>query len=239
MRLVIVLPTYNEADNVAAILHGVRKAVGDASILVVDDNSPDGTGRIADEIATELGNISVLHREHKAGLGAAYRAGFAAVLDQEYDAVVSMDADFSHDPASLPALREALDHGADIVIGSRYVTGGGVTDWPVRRQLLSKWGNRYTRAVLGVAPYDITSGFRAYRTDALRAIKPESTTAEGYAFLTELIRRGSAAGLRIEETPIVFRDRTRGKSKMSGRIMAESMWLVTRWGIADRFGWRR
>ena len=239
MRLVIVLPTYNEADNVAAILHGVRKAVGDASILVVDDNSPDGTGRIADEIATELGNINVLHREHKAGLGAAYRAGFAAVLDQEYDAVVSMDADFSHDPASLPAMREALDHGADIVIGSRYVTGGGVTDWPVRRQLLSKWGNRYTRAVLGVAPYDITSGFRAYRTDALRAIKPESTTAEGYAFLTELIRRGSAAGLRIEETPIVFRDRTRGKSKMSGRIMAESMWLVTRWGIADRFGWRR
>jgi len=239
MRLVIVLPTYNEADNVAAILHGVREAVGDASILVVDDNSPDGTGRIADEIATELGNISVLHREHKAGLGAAYRAGFAAVLDQEYDAVVSMDADFSHDPASLPAMREALDHGADIVIGSRYVTGGGVTDWPVRRQLLSKWGNRYTRAVLGVAPYDITSGFRAYRSDALRAIKPESTTAEGYAFLTELIRRGSAAGLRIEETPIVFRDRTRGKSKMSGRIMTESMWLVTRWGIADRFGWRR
>jgi len=239
MRLVIVLPTYNEADNVAAILHGVREAVGDASILVVDDNSPDGTGRIADEIATELGNISVLHREHKAGLGAAYRAGFAAVLDQEYDAVVSMDADFSHDPASLPALREALDHGADIVVGSRYVTGGGVTDWPVRRQLLSKWGNRYTRAVLGVAPYDITSGFRAYRTDALRTIKPESTTAEGYAFLTELIRRGSAAGLRIEETPIVFRDRTRGKSKMSGRIMAESMWLVTRWGIADRVGrWR-
>jgi len=239
MRLVIVLPTYNEADNVAAILHGVREAVGDASILVVDDNSPDGTGRIADEIATELGNISVLHREHKAGLGAAYRAGFAAVLDQEYDAVVSMDADFSHDPASLPALRKALDHGADIVVGSRYVTGGGVTDWPVRRQLLSKWGNRYTRAVLGVAPYDITSGFRAYRSDALRAIKPESTTAEGYAFLTELIRRGSAAGLRIEETPIVFRDRTRGKSKMSGRIMTESMWLVTRWGIADRFGWRR
>jgi len=217
----------------------VREAVGDASILVVDDNSPDGTGRIADEVATELGNISVLHREHKAGLGAAYRAGFAAVLDQEYDAVVSMDADFSHDPASLPALREALDHGADIVVGSRYVTGGGVTDWPVRRQLLSKWGNRYTRAVLGVAPYDITSGFRAYRSDALRAIKPESTTAEGYAFLTELIRRGSAAGLRIEETPIVFRDRTRGKSKMSGRIMAESMWLVTRWGIADRVGRRR
>ena len=239
MRLVIVLPTYNEADNVAAILHGVREAVGDASILVVDDNSPDGTGRIADEIATELGNISVLHRQHKAGLGAAYRAGFAAVLDQEYDAVVSMDADFSHDPASLPALRKALDHGADIVVGSRYVTGGGVTDWPVRRQLLSKWGNRYTRAVLGVAPYDITSGFRAYRSDALRAIKPESTTAEGYAFLTELIRRGSAAGLRIEETPIVFRDRTRGKSKMSGRIMAESMWLVTRWGIADRVGRRR
>ncbi len=239
MRLVIVLPTYNEADNIAAILHGVREAVGDASILVVDDNSPDGTGRIADEIATELGNISVLHRQHKAGLGAAYRAGFAEVLDQEYDAVVSMDADFSHDPASLPALRKALDHGADIVVGSRYVTGGGVTDWPVRRQLLSKWGNRYTRAVLGVAPYDITSGFRAYRTDALRTIKPESTTAEGYAFLTELIRRGSAAGLRIEETPIVFRDRTRGKSKMSGRIMAESMWLVTRWGIADRFGRRR
>jgi len=234
MRTVIVLPTYNERENVAGFLRQVRSTVEDAEIVVVDDNSPDGTGDVAEAVAGELGNITVLHRAEKQGLGSAYRAGFAAVLDQDHDVIVSMDSDFSHDPAAIAAMRHLITHGADVVIGSRYVTGGGVIDWPVRRQLLSKWGNRYTRSVLGVTPFDCTSGFRAYRTEALRAIKPESTTAEGYAFLTELVRRAGRNGLQVVETPIVFRDRTRGSSKMSGRIIAESMWLVTRWGISDR-----
>ncbi|CAN5723550.1 polyprenol monophosphomannose synthase [soil metagenome] len=234
MRTAIVLPTFNERENVAGFLRQVRSTVEDAEIVVVDDNSPDGTGDVAEAVAGELGNITVLHRAEKQGLGSAYRAGFAAVLDQDHDVIVSMDSDFSHDPAAIAAMRHLITHGADVVIGSRYVTGGGVIDWPVRRQLLSKWGNRYTRSVLGVTPFDCTSGFRAYRTEALRAIKPESTTAEGYAFLTELVRRAGRNGLQVVETPIVFRDRTRGSSKMSGRIIAESMWLVTRWGLSDR-----
>ncbi len=234
MRTVIVLPTYNERENIDAFLRQVRGIADDAEILVVDDNSPDGTGDVAEAVAGELGNITVLHRAHKQGLGSAYRAGFAAVLDQDHDVIVSMDSDLSHDPAAIAAMRHLITDGADVVIGSRYVTGGGVIDWPVRRQLLSKWGNRYTRSVLGVTPFDCTSGFRAYRSEALRAIKPESTTAEGYAFLTELVRRAGRNGLQVVETPIVFRDRTRGSSKMSGRIIAESMWLVTRWGISDR-----
>jgi dolichol-phosphate mannosyltransferase len=239
MRTVIVLPTYNECENIGPFLRNVRTTVPDTEVLVVDDNSPDGTGVVADRLAAELGHISVLHRASKEGLGSAYRAGFARVLDQDYDVIVSMDSDLSHDAAVIPTMVELLNNGADVVIGSRYTPGGGVTDWPVRRQLLSRWGNRYTRAVLGVAPYDCTSGFRAYRSDALRSMKPDSTNAEGYAFLTELVRKADRSGLQVVETPIVFRDRTRGKSKMSGRIIVESMLLVTRWGVTDRLGRRR
>jgi hypothetical protein len=144
-----------------------------------------------------------------------------------------MDADLSHDPAAIPAMLSLLDEGADAVIGSRYVPGGGTTDWPVRRQLLSKWGNAYTRTVLRLAPHDCTSGFRAYRASTLAAIDPAATSAEGYAFLTELVRQMTRLGLRVAETPIVFRDRTRGKSKMSSRIIVESMLLVTRWAVID------
>ena len=234
VRTVVVLPTYNERDNLDAFVRQVLAVVPDVTLLVVDDNSPDGTGVIADALAHELGNVQVLHRDGKHGLGSAYRAGFAEVLDQDYDVIVSMDSDFSHDPRVIGPMRQAITAGADAVIGSRYVPGGGVADWPVRRKLLSKWGNRYTRAVLGVGPRDCTSGFRAYRAEALRAIKPESTGAEGYAFLTELVRRAARTGLRVVETPIVFRDRRRGSSKMSGRIIVESMLLVTRWGLSDR-----
>lgn len=234
MRTVVVLPTYNEALNIEPFLRRVRDEARDADVLVVDDNSPDGTGDIAQRVADELGRISVLRRPVKDGLGSAYRAGFAHVLDLDYDVVVSMDSDFSHDPAVIDAMRAVLADGADVVVGSRYVPGGGVADWPVRRQLLSRWGNRYTRTVLGIAPRDCTSGFRAYRSDALRQIKPESTTAEGYAFLTELVRRADRAGLRVAETPIIFCDRTRGSSKMSARIIVESMLLVTRWAVTDR-----
>lgn len=235
MRSVVVLPTYNEADNIDRFLRAVRKAAPDTDVLVVDDGSPDGTGPLAEGLAHELGRIEVMHRPGKSGLGSAYRDGFAQVLGSgDYDVVVSMDADMSHDPERIPEFVRLVADGADLVIGSRYVTGGGTTDWPVRRQLLSKWGNRYTRSILGVPSRDCTSGYRAYRASALDAIDPTSTSAEGYAFLTELVRRLAAQGSVIVESPIIFRDRTEGKSKMSGRIIIESMLLVTRWGIGDR-----
>ena len=239
MRSVVVLPTYNEAENIGPFLRAIRAGAPSTDVLVVDDDSPDGTGRIAVEVSTELGGIEVLHRPGKNGLGSAYREGFAQVLDAGYDVVVSMDADFSHDPTRIPEFLDAIEGGADLVIGSRYVTGGGTTDWPVRRQLLSKWGNAYTRSILGVAARDCTSGYRAYRATSLASIDPTSTSAEGYAFLTELVRRLTTQGAVIVERPIIFRDRTHGKSKMSGRIIIESMLLVTRWGVADRFRRRR
>ena len=235
MRSVVVLPTYNEVENIEPFLRAVREASPTTDILVIDDNSPDGTGLLADSVAEELGEIQVLHRPAKQGLGSAYRAGFSMVLDQDYDVVISMDADFSHDPARIPELIQRILEGADIVIGSRYVTGGGTTDWPVHRQLLSRWGNAYTRVILGVPARDCTSGYRAYRATSLAAIDPAKTSAEGYAFLTELVLRLSREGASIVEVPIIFRDRTRGKSKMSGRIIIESMMLVTRWGVRDRF----
>ena len=236
MHAVIVLPTYNERDNIEPFLRAVRE-VSDVDVLVVDDNSPDGTADLVRELGSELGGIEVLQRETKAGLGSAYRAGFDKVLgaggDSAYDVVVTMDADLSHDPVILPTMLALIDDGADTVIGSRYVRGGGTTDWPIRRQLLSKWGNGYTRRLLRLTPHDCTSGYRAYRASALAAIDPHDTSAEGYAFLTELVRRLTRHGYRIVETPIVFRDRTSGKSKMSGRIIAESMLLVTGWGVKD------
>lgn len=246
MRAVIVLPTYNERENVAVFLRAVRGVTLPAGhaldVLVVDDSSPDGTAEVARHAAAELdgapdsnaGTTEVLVRPGKQGLGSAYREGFRRVLDQgTYDVVISMDADMSHDPAVIPAMLARLAEGADAVVGSRYVSGGGTTDWPIRRQLLSKWGNAYTRTVLRLDTRDCTSGFRAYRADALRAAEPWTTSAEGYAFLTELVRRLTRRGYKVAEVPIVFRDRTAGKSKMSGRIIAESMLLVTRWGAGD------
>ena len=234
MRTVVVLPTYNEAENIVGFLRAVRQAVPEADVLVVDDNSPDGTAGLAEEVASELGRIKVLHRGGKQGLGAAYRHGFTTAFDEGYEAIVSMDSDYSHDPATIPTMLRLVADGADAVIGSRYVPGGATVDWPLRRRLLSKWGNRYTAAVLRLPVRDCTSGFRAYRADALRTIDPASTTAEGYAFLTELVRKLIANGSTIVETPITFRDRQFGTSKMSGRIIAESMLLVTKWAIFDR-----
>ena len=235
VRAVVVLPTYNEAENIVAFLRAVRAAVPDADVLVVDDNSPDGTAALAEEVAAELGRIKVSIRAGKQGLGAAYRHGFTTAFDEDYETIISMDADFSHDPAVIPTMLQLLSGKADAVIGSRYVPGGATVDWPLRRRLLSRWGNRYTAAILRLPVRDCTSGFRAYRANALRAIDPASTTAEGYAFLTELARKLIANGSKIVETPITFRDRQFGTSKMSGRIVAESMLLVTRWGVADRF----
>jgi dolichol-phosphate mannosyltransferase len=233
MRVLVVMPTYNERENVAAVLAAVRDSAPTADILVVDDNSPDGTAAIVAEAAVDLGRIDVLRRPGKTGLGSAYREGFEVALDRGYDVIVSMDVDFSHDPAVIPEMLRLIDAGADAVIGSRYVPGGTTVDWPVHRRLLSRWGNRYTSLVLGLQVRDCTSGFRAYRAQALKAIDASSTTAEGYAFLTELVRRLVRAEQRVMETPIVFADRRYGTSKMSSRIVAESMWLVTSWGLRD------
>jgi len=230
----VVLPTYNESENIARLLTQLRNVLPDARLFVVDDNSPDGTGDIAERCAREMGGIEVLHRPGKQGLGSAYRQGFTHVIAQGVDVVVSMDVDFSHDPLAIPAMLAAIESGSDAVIGSRYVSGGGTKNWPLHRRLLSRWGNLYTGAVLGVKVRDCTSGFRAYRSSALAAIAPETTKAEGYAFLSELVVRLSRRGLRISEVPILFIDRENGTSKMSGRIIIESMLLVTRWGISHR-----
>jgi len=243
VQTVVVVPTYQEAENIQRFLAAVRTAVPDAYILVVDDNSPDGTGELADKAAIELGNIGVLHRPAKEGLGSAYRNGFDdvmrgtafpdAVPALQADVIVSMDCDFSHDPAAIPSLIARITEGADMAVGSRYVPGGGTANWPIHRRLLSRWGNRYTSGVLGLHINDCTSGFRAYRVGALQAIKPTSTSAEGYAFLTELVRRLVCGGYTVVEEPITFVDREFGTSKMSSRIIVESMALVTRWAIAD------
>ena len=235
MRVAVVLPTYNESENIARLLTQLRTVVPDGRLYVVDDNSPDGTGDIAERCAAELGGIEVIHRPDKQGLGSAYRQGFAHVIAQGADVIVSMDVDFSHDPLSIPAMLAAIDAGSDAVIGSRYVDGGGTKNWPLHRRLLSRWGNLYTGAVLGVKVRDCTSGFRAYRASALAAIAPETTKAEGYAFLSELVVRLSRRGSKISEVPILFIDRENGTSKMSGRIIVESMLLVTRWGIVHRW----
>lgn len=237
MPTAVVLPTYNEAENIERLLRELRRIVPDARLVVVDDSSPDGTGAIAERVATELDSIDVVHRGVKNGLGNAYRFAFRQVVAEGFDVVVTMDSDFSHDPEVIPSMLARLDAGADAVIGSRYVPGGGTQDWPVHRRLLSRWGNVYTGWILGVKVRDCTSGFRAYRASALAAIDPDSTRADGYAFLTELVVRLGRQGSRIDEVPIVFVDRRYGTSKMSTRIVIESMLLVTRWGLSRH--WRR
>jgi dolichol-phosphate mannosyltransferase len=240
VRSIVVLPTYNEVENIDAYFDALRAVSSSIEVVVVDDDSPDGTGDAVQRRAETDTGIHLMSRTAKEGLGAAYRAGFGAVLRGEYgpaDVVVSMDADLSHDPAVLPAMLARIEEGADVVVGSRYVEGGGTDNWPIHRRLLSSYGNSYTRLALGIGVHDCTSGYRAYRATALRSIEPQSTAAEGYAFLTELIRRADHAGFAIVETPILFSDRTHGTSKMSARIIVESMWRVTVWAVGSR--WRR
>src|SRR4051794_37322976 len=208
----VVIPTYDEAENIRTVLRRVRTALPDADILVVDDNSPDGTASIAAAMGTELGRIAVLRRLGKDGLGAAYRAGFAFGLARDYAVLVEMDADLSHDPAALPRLVGALDAGADLAIGSRYVDGAAIPEWSARRRALSRYGNRYAGAVLDVAIHDLTSGYRAYRADALRTAHAETTRSTGYAFQIELAALVAHAGLTVVEVPIEFNDRTAGTS---------------------------
>lgn len=224
------MPTYNEASNIEGILRAVagqldRVRPGDYRILVVDDNSPDGTGHLADRLRGELTAVEVLHREGKSGLGSAYRAGFAHALDQGAELVVEMDADFSHDPVYLPALLQGAAD-ADLVLGSRYVAGGGVRNWGLLRRLISRGGGTYARVILGVKVHDLTGGYKCIRREVLEAIELDSVRAEGYVFQIEVTYRTLLAGFRVKEVPIVFADRTAGASKMSSRIAVEAMWAV-------------
>ena len=234
MRVLVCIPTYQEADNIATILRRVRASVPSASILVIDDGSPDGTADLAEALGDELGQVDVLRRTEKSGLGNAYRAGFAVGLEQGYDAMVEIDADLSHDPAALPSLLHAVEDGADLAIGSRYVPGGHIPEWSWHRKALSRWGNRYAGAVLGIGVRDATAGYRVYRADMLRAIDLPTVRAAGYGFQIEMTYRVAQRGGRIVEVPIDFVDRTLGKSKMSGNIAREALLLVTWWGIRDR-----
>jgi dolichol-phosphate mannosyltransferase len=235
----VVIPTYQEAENIVDVLQRVRAAAPDASVLVVDDGSPDGTADLADAAGTELGQVHVLRRSAKAGLGAAYRAGFEWGLAEGHDVLVEMDADLSHDPSDVPRLLEAVAGGAALAVGSRYVPGGGTPNWPWYRRMISRWGNLYVGIVLGIGVRDATAGFRAYRADILEAIDYQSTRADGYAFQVEMAYRVRQQGGTIQELPITFSDRIRGTSKMSGRIVVEAMALVTWWAIRDRLLRRR
>jgi dolichol-phosphate mannosyltransferase len=239
VRTLVVLPTYQEAENIGQVLRLLRGAVPAADVLVVDDSSPDGTADLAEAVGRDLGAVSVLRRAGKAGLGSAYRAGFRHALEQGYEVCVEMDSDLSHDPASLPALLSAVDEGADLAIGSRYVPGGSIPDWSLHRRLLSRWGNRYAAVVLGLTVQDATSGFRAYRATALARIDLGTVRADGYGFQIEMAYRVASDGGRIVEMPIAFTDRVRGTSKMSGRIVVEALVLVTWWAVRDRVLRRR
>jgi dolichol-phosphate mannosyltransferase len=225
----LILPTYNEAVNiepfVRAVLPELAEAATEHRILIVDDNSPDGTGRIADALAAELEPVEVLHRPAKQGLGVAYLAGFEHALDRGAELVLEMDSDFSHSPADVPRLVAAAER-ADLVLGSRYVPGGGVSDWGLLRRLLSRGGSWYARAVLGVGVRDLTGGFKCFRREALERLRLDSVHAEGYGFQIELTYRAIRAGMRVEEIPIVFRERQAGTSKMTARIAAEAVWKV-------------
>jgi dolichol-phosphate mannosyltransferase len=232
-RVAVVMPTYNERDNIETMAARVRAAVPGADLLVVDDNSPDGTGEIAEKLAAGDPHVHVLHRPGKAGLGTAYIAGFQWALDRGYDAIVEMDADGSHQPDELPRLLAALS-GADLVLGSRWVPGGTVENWPRSREVLSRAANLYARLALGISVRDATGGYRAYRAETLRAIGLPGIRSQGYCFQVDLVLRTIRAGLRVTEIPITFVERVRGVSKMDRAVMTEAFWRIAQWGIAAR-----
>jgi len=233
----VVLPTYNEAANIVEVLTRVRQAAPEADVLVVDDASPDGTADLAEEAAGRLGQIHLLRRPGKSGLGNAYRSGFRWGLERGYDAFVEMDSDLSHDPAALPSLLGGLE-AADLVIGSRYVPGGSIPQWGLHRRLLSEAGNRYASLMLGMKVRDLTSGYRAYDGDTLRLIDLDRVRADGYGFQIEMAYRAARGGASIAEVPIRFVDRVEGQSKMSMRTIVEALALVTVWGVRRVLGRR-
>ena len=235
MRTLVVLPTYNEILNVEPMLRTLRKVVPQCDILVVDDGSPDGTANLADEVGADVGQISVLRRAKKSGLGGAYRAGFAWGLERDYDHFVEIDCDFSHDPNALPTLLSASE-GHDVVIGSRYIPGGHIPKWSLSRQLLSRGGNQYASIMLGLGVADSTAGYRVYSKKGLELIDFETVSADGYGFQIEMTYRAKRAGASIVEVPISFTDRELGDSKMSRAIVVEALWRVTKWALERPFG---
>ena len=232
-QILVIIPTFNELESLPVIVGRVRASVPEAHILVADDNSPDGTGRLADELAATDDHVKVMHRLGKEGLGAAYLAGFAWALEHGYDVVVEMDADGSHQPEQLPRLLDQL-RSADLVLGSRWVAGGGTFNWPKSRQFLSKGGSLYTRVMLGVPLRDVTGGYRAFRADTLRKLDLHEVASQGYCFQVDLAWRAVQRGLVVKEVPITFVERVAGSSKMSQKIVVEALWRVTVWGVDDK-----
>ncbi|MEU4745591.1 polyprenol monophosphomannose synthase [Actinosynnema sp. NPDC023658] len=231
--VLVVIPTYNERDNIGKIVKRLHAALPKVQVLVVDDGSPDGTGRLADEMAAADDRIHVLHRTEKAGLGAAYVAGFRWALDRGYAVVVEMDADGSHAPEDLPRLLDAL-RDADLVLGSRYVPGGSTVNWPKYREVISRGGNVYSQLALGAKVKDITGGFRAFRAEVLERLQLQTVASQGYCFQIDLAWRTIELGYRVVEVPITFTEREIGESKMSGNIVREALWRVTKWGVRRR-----
>ncbi|GHE02481.1 polyprenol monophosphomannose synthase [Streptomyces alanosinicus] len=229
----VIIPTYNEAENIKTIVGRVRKAVPEAHVLIADDNSPDGTGKLADELAAEDGNVQVMHRKGKEGLGAAYLAGFRWGLERDYGVLVEMDADGSHQPEELPRLLTALK-GADLVLGSRWVPGGRVVNWPKSREFISRGGSLYSRLALDLPLRDITGGYRAFRRETLQGLGLDEVASQGYCFQVDLARRAVRSGYHVVEVPITFVERELGDSKMSKNILVEALWRVTAWGASDR-----
>ncbi|WP_245235275.1 polyprenol monophosphomannose synthase [Streptomyces violaceorubidus] len=231
----VIIPTYNEAENIRAIVTRVREAVPEAHVLVADDNSPDGTGKLADELAAGDDHVQVMHRKGKEGLGAAYLAGFRWGLEHGYGVLIEMDADGSHQPEELPRLLTALK-GADLVLGSRWVPGGRVVNWPKSREIISRGGSMYSRIALDLPLRDITGGYRAFRRETLEGLGLEEVASQGYCFQVDLARRAIKAGYHVVEVPITFVERELGDSKMSRDILVEALWRVTTWGVGERVG---
>ena len=227
MENCVVIPTYNERDNISPLVDAIKEACKDIGIIIVDDNSPDGTGQVADELARTYPSIYVIHRPGKLGLGTAYTAGFRKALENGARRIITMDADFSHNPSYIPRLLEAsADH--DLVIGSRYVSGGGVRNWGVERRLLSWWANTFARLMLGLKAHDCTGGFRCYRQEVLQEVRPETIQADGYSYLIEMLFRCQQLSFSIAEVPIIFEDRRRGRSKVSSVEIFKAGWTVLR-----------
>jgi dolichol-phosphate mannosyltransferase len=232
-KVLVVIPTYNERENLPLIIAGVRAAAPEVHILVADDNSPDGTGEVADRLAASDQSIQVLHRADKSGIGAAYLEAFQWAKDNQYDVVVEMDADGSHSPTDLVEILAALTN-SDVVLGSRWIKGGRVVNWPKSREMLSRGGNIYTRLWLGIPLRDATGGFRAYRMSALNSLDISKVESQGYCFQVDMAWRAVRAGLRVTEVPITFLEREIGESKMNQAIVKEALWRVTQWGLAKR-----
>jgi dolichol-phosphate mannosyltransferase len=238
-KILVIIPTHQEAENIVAVIPRIFSAVPDAHILIVDDASTDGTPDLAEELDAGRGMISAIRRSTKDGLGNAYRVGFAWGLEHNYDILCEIDADLSHDPAVLPELISPVALGAQLAIGSRYIPGGAIVGWPKKRLALSRWGNRYVALMLGLAINDATAGFRAFDANIIRKCHLLDTRSDGYMFQVETTYRLVRAGARIVEIPIVFTERLLGHSKMKSSIVKEALWLVTKWGLRDMFTRRR